>query len=272
MIIIDIAGGLGNQMYGYALYRTLLERGRDIYMNLSFYDHQDSPDVTVRKYELSETFYVTERFTQGFANFIRKFKLMHTYRDKNTCFQPEILDVQKGILTGSWQSFKYSHEIENILRKEFTFRKPLTGQSEKVINEIRNNSHSVSISVRRGDYVNLGFALPDEYYFNAIKYIQARIPDAKFFCTSDDIDWCKETFRDYDFTFIDWSLGDNQYFDMQVISECRHNILANSTFCLWGAWMNMKPDKIILRPEKWGDPKVDIKQDLWPNEWLKIGA
>ncbi|MBR0204893.1 MAG: hypothetical protein IJQ56_11065, partial [Synergistaceae bacterium] len=65
MIIIDIVGGLGNQMYGYALYRTLLERGRDIYMNLSFYSHQASPDVTVRKYELSETFYVTERFTHG---------------------------------------------------------------------------------------------------------------------------------------------------------------------------------------------------------------
>ena len=277
MIIIDIAGGLGNQMYGYALYRTLLERGRDVYMNISYYDHQDSQDLTVRKYELSETFHVTERFTQGFANIIRKFRLMRTYRDKNTCFQPEILDVQKGILTGCWESFKYSQEIEGILRREFTFRKPLTGKSAQVIDEIRN-CNSVSISFRRGDYVALGRVLPVEYYERAVKYIRQRVPDSKFFCTSDDIDWCKETFRDHDLTFIDWSLDDAQYFDMQVISECKYNILANSTFCLWGAWLNQNPNKIVLRPSKYffsSKPKyiaLNQRKDFWPDDWISIEA
>ena len=276
MIIIDIAGGLGNQMYGYALYRTLLERGRDVYMNISYYDHQNSPDLTVRKYELSETFYVTERFSQGFANFIRKFKLMRTYKDKNTCFQPEILDVQKGILTGCWESFKYSQEIEGILRKEFTFRKPLTGKSAQVINEIRS-CNSVSVSFRRGDYVTLGRVLPIEYYKRAIQYHRQRIPDAKFFCVSDDIEWCKETFRDYDFTFIDSSLNDDSE-DMRIISNCKYNILANSTFSMWGAWLNQNPDKIVLRPSKYffsDKPKYTVlnqRKDFWPEDWISIEA
>ena len=278
MLIVQIVGGLGNQMYGYALYRTFLERGRNVYMDLSFYDHQDSPVVTARKYELAEVFNITERITKisnlrklfiSAANRLKISKFCNIYRDKNTNFQPEILELHNGILQGYWQSFRYSAEIENILRKEFTFKKTLTGKSAEVIDKIRN-SNSVSISFRRGDYLKLGGALSvltDDYYSKAINYIQERVPNAKFFCTSDDIDWCKENYskKGLDIEFIDWSLDENQYFDMQVISECKYNILANSTFCLWGAWLNQNPDKIVLRPEWFPNRK-----DFWPDEWTLI--
>ena len=203
MLIVDIVGGLGNQMYCYALYRTLLERGRDVRMNLSFYKTQYIrsclrflPQVTNRKYLLPQVFNITnERKLDGFrslfATAAKTLRLGKVYIDEAKGFQPEVLDVKDGIISGYWQSFKYSEEIRDILRKEFTFKKPLAGKSAQVIDEIRS-CNSVSISVRRDDYLNLGMALPDEYYINAMRYIQERVPDAKFFCTSDDIDYCRK--------------------------------------------------------------------------------
>ena len=273
MIIVKIVGGLGNQMYGYALYRTLLARGRNAKMELSFWDHQNSPIIDKRKYLLSEVFNVVERTPSKAEYFMmraaRKLKLVKTYRDNEQKFQPEILNIKHGFVYGYWQSFKYCAEIEDTIRKEFTFRKPLTGRSAEVIDEIRS-CNSVSISFRRGDYVKLGCTLPMEYYTNAIRYIQERVPDAKFFCTSDDIDYCKNTLGGGGITFIDWSNGDDQYFDMQVIASCKHNILANSTFCLWGAWLNPNPHKIVIRPSKWQMDQVDARQDFWPDEWVSI--
>lgn len=173
-------------------------------MDLSHYGRPHrNPNVAVRKYELSNVFNITERICGNFignaASFIArasrklKIKLPYVYYDKQTHFQPEILDAKNGVILGYWGSFKYSAEIEGILRKEFTFKKPLTGKSAAVIDQIRN-SNSVSISFRRDDYLKLGWLLPEEYYSRAIRYIQERVPNAKFFCTSDDIDWCKAAY------------------------------------------------------------------------------
>lgn len=274
MIAVEVAGGLGNQMYCYALYRTLLERGRDAYMDLSFYDNQNSPDIPVREYELGKVFNVKERILskkEAFYMRLRsKFFLVKKYRDKEACFQPEVLNLEDGILSGCWQSFRYSQEIEGILREEFTFRKPLTGEAAQLISEVRD-CNSVSVSVRRGDYVTLGHVLPVEYYERAVQYVTQKIPDAKFFCVSDDINWCKETFRDYDFTFVDRPVN-----DMQLISECKHNILANSTFAIWGAWLNMNANKIVTRPSRYffsSKPKyaaLNNRKDFWPDDWVRI--
>ena len=285
MLTVCILGGLGNQMYTYALYRTLLERGRDVYMDISCYNHQNNPLLDHKEYELADVFNITERLAPKMSDLkyfmmrvVKKLKvpgLMNMHVDKTTHFQPEVLNLKSGILWGWWQSFKYSAEIENILRKEFTFKKPLTGKSAEVIDRIRN-CNSVSISIRRGDYLNLSQIfniLPVDYYTNAINYIQERVPNAKFFCTSDDIDWCKGAFSDrQDFEFIDWSLGKDQYFDLQVIQECKHNILANSTFCLWGAWLNQNPEKIVIRPEKFfSDGRYrSERKDFWSEDWIVI--
>ena len=197
MIIVQIVGGLGNQMYGYALYRTLLARGRNAKMDLRFWDHQNSTVIDKRKYLLSEVFNIEEREADRWDFFCarveRKLGLMKSYHDAETGFQPEILDIKHGFLYGYWSSFKYCAEIEDTIRKEFTFKKPLTGKSAEILDEIRS-CNSVSLSIRRGDYVKLGHVLPEEYYRNAIRYIQERVPDAKFFCTSDDIEFCKNTY------------------------------------------------------------------------------
>ena len=275
MIIVRIVGGLGNQMYGYALYRTLLARGRNAKMDLRFWDHQDSPVIDKRKYLLSEVFNIEERRvsrTEFFcARVERKLGLMKNYVDKETGFQPEMLDIKHGFLYGYWQSFKYFAEIEDTIRKEFTFKKPLTGKSSEVIDEIRS-CNSVSLSIRRGDYVKLGHVLPEEYYRNAIRYIQERVPDAKFFCISDDIEFCKNTYGGVGIKFVECATKDDPIFDMQVITSCKHNILANSTFSIWAAWLNPNPNRIVIRPEKYTpNPSTpNINRDLYPEGWIAI--
>lgn len=199
MIIVSIVGGLGNQMYGYALYRTLLERGRDAYMDLEFYNHQNSPIITFRKYQLSNVFNITERLKSGrlfsfFGRAARKLnlpnRLFYYYKEEEG---PDVFNIKNGYLSGYWQNSKYFAEIEPILRKEFTFKKPLTGKSAEIIERIKN-CNSVSVSIRRDDYFRLGHTLPESYYANAIRYIQERVTDAKFFFVSDDIDYCKNTY------------------------------------------------------------------------------
>lgn len=210
MLIVQIVGGLGNQMYGYALYRNLLERGRDVWMDLSFYDHQKKDSiVAVREYELSRVFNITERtmkiselkyfyFLMRVARKLKVPGLVGFYQEKKGGFDAnqKVFEIESGILNGYWQSFKYSAEIENILRKEFTFKRVPTGEAAKLLDEVRN-CNSVSMSIRRGDYLKLLHfhrVLPVEYYTNAINYIQERVPNAKIFCVSDDIEYCKNTY------------------------------------------------------------------------------
>ena len=277
MLTVFIGGGLGNQMYQYALYRTLLERGRDVYMDISPYDHQKERYGDFRKYELADVFNITERLAPKMSNLkyfmlrvVKKLKvpgLMNMYVNKGY-FQQEVLEeIHDGILWGTWGSFKYSAEIEDILRKEFTFKRVPTGEAAKLLDEVRN-CNSVSISVRRGDYLKLSHifeVLPVDYYTNAIRYIQERVPNAKFFCVSNDIEYCKETYGNkYNIKFVHVP-ADNDAFDMQLISQCKHNIIANSTFSIWGAWLNQNPGKIVLRPEKFG--KIN---DYGTEDWIVI--
>ena len=192
---------------------------------------------------------------------------MNIYVDKGTHFQPEVFELEDGDLWGYWQSFKYSAEIENILRKEFTFKKTPTGEAAELLDEVKN-CNSVSISIRRGDYLKIGgelSVLPEDYYTNAINYILEHVPNAKLFCVSNDIEYCKETYgKKYNIKFVNVP-ADNDSFDMQLISQCKNNILANSTFAIWGAWLNQNPNKIVLRPD-W----YKKRKDFWPEDWIMI--
>ncbi|MBQ7155840.1 MAG: alpha-1,2-fucosyltransferase [Synergistaceae bacterium] len=195
MIIVNIVGGLGNQMYGYSMYRTLLERGRNVWMNLSFYEHQNHPIIPARIYQLHTLFNIRERVLGKTGWFIaramRKLRLMPNYVERGFC--PEVLNFRHAILNGYWGSFKYFTGMEEILRKEFTFKRPLPQECNDLLDEARS-CNSVCLHVRRGDYVGLGwYLLPESYYRRAMRYIQERVPDAKFFCVSDDIDFCRNT-------------------------------------------------------------------------------
>ena len=177
---------------------------------------------------------------------------------------------------GSWISEKYFKDIEDIIRKEFTVKVPQTGRNRETA-EMILNSESVSLHVRRGDYVtspeyreiydicNLG------YYERCIKYITDRVKSAHFFIFSDDSEWAKNNLKiPFPTTFVGHNNDKTNYEDLRLMSQCQHNIIANSSFSWWGAWLNANPGKIVCAPEKFIRLRNFDTKDILPENWIKI--
>ena len=151
------------------------------------------------------------------------------------------------------QSVSYFYEVSDILRGEIVF--PKLNNANQEIGSLIRSSKSVSIHVRRGDYLtskiycNLG---ESEYYNNAIKYISKKDDNLQFLIFSDDSEWCKKNLKlPSNSIFVDWNRKSDSYIDMQLISMCKYNIIANSSFSWWGAWLNSNNDKIVIAPNNW---------------------
>lgn len=137
---------------------------------------------------------------------------------------------------------------------------------EKII-----GTDSVSLHVRRSDYIGSYFAgiCTLEYYAKTVEYMRKHIQKSIFFVFSDDIPWCKEHLNLADNVyFIDWNKGKDSYKDLILMSNCKHNIIANSSFSWWGARLNNNPTKIVIAPHKWHQ-NLDYK-DIIPSDWIKI--
>ena len=180
-------------------------------------------------------------------------------------------------MSGYWQSPKYFNSIETLIRKEFTFQKPLDSKNLEILNLIKNTI-SVSIHIRRTDFQIInsndihGFCSL-EYYDEAINYIHTNVLMSKFFIFSDDINWAKENLKvPMNSYFVSGNTGEKSYIDMQLMSNCNHNIIANSSFSWWGAWLNSNPKKIVIAPKKWfSDEKMNAQtDDLIPAEWIRM--
>ena len=165
-----------------------------------------------------------------------------------------------------FQSEKYFKEYETEIRKLFLYSCDLSSS----LNNILNNNITCSIHVRRGDYLNYPNAHPTQnvaYYMKALKKIPNECVCLVF---SDDIKWCKENFPEIEgkFVFIE---GNKDYEDLFLMSQCNHNIIANSSFSWWGAWLNKNENKIVVAPSKWfGVGSNYNTKDLYCNNWIKI--
>jgi hypothetical protein len=139
------------------------------------------------------------------------------------------------------------------------------------------NSNSVSLHIRRGDYLdNPIFAnLSVEYYEKSVDFIKKKYNDAAFFVFSDDLSWAKNNLKlNVSTYYVDVNDAKTDYMDLMLMASCKHNVIANSTFSWWGAWLNNNPDKIIIAPRKWYNDKTKQKKyengALVPNNWVKI--
>lgn len=135
--------------------------------------------------------------------------------------------------------------------------------------------------IRRGDYVSneiyqniLGEVCSYDYYYNALKYIQSKIQDISLYIFSDDINWVRNNFdflSNYNVTFINHNKDTESYIDMQLMSNCQYNIIANSTFSWWGAWLNKNPLKMVLAPKIWFKKNKRLQDNhIVPDDWIKI--
>jgi len=200
-------------------------------------------------------------------------------------FDPEVLVAPDNVyMTGSFISEKYFENIKNIIREEFSFR---AGQAEKdiIVNKMINDTESVSVHIRRGEVLKesqnqaIYNFITDEYYKTCIDYICRHVKNPHFFVFSDDIDWVKGNFKvgypthyvDHNDDGVDYRVDSGADFqDMRLMSECRHNIITNSSFSWWGAWLNRNPEKIVCAPKEFVRIWNFDNKDVVPADWIKF--
>lgn len=263
MVVIKMVGGLGNQMFQYSLFRKLLEDGHDIYFdNMQTKDHNG--------FELDKVFNIINRPIES-IDILKNLKLISDIWPK---FNEQYLKPADNVyLEGNWQHIKYFPDYD-ILENDFIFKKHLDDKNKIILNDIIN-SNSVSIHVRRGDYqtkyTNYFFQADWlNYYGIAVNYINknANKKPLKFFVFSDDIEWCKKNFM-INATYVE-NKNDDSWKDMMLMSNCKHNIIANSTFSWWGAWLNKNIEKIVISPNKWFMNNTDIMSSIIPKNWIRL--
>lgn len=268
MIIVKISGGLGNQMFQYALAEKLRHLGKDVKLDITYYDNKNS----IREFAL--TFFPVQ-FKAASKREIRKYadwsyslqgKILRKIFGKRKSvyienldieYQPLIYEMENKYLDGYWQNERYFSDIRGELVKQFKFPEKYNEECGEILYKIEN-SNSISVHIRRGDYLNennfkiYGNICTLDYYDNAIKYFRKIVSNPMFYIFTNDVEWAKRTFVSKDFEIVECNQNGEEYiYDMMLMSKCKHNIIANSSFSWWAAWLNEHNEKVIAAPEKW---------------------
>jgi hypothetical protein len=281
MIIVKLIGGLGNQLFQYAAGRRLAEKHSTILkLDVTGFEKYKLHRYCLHYFHVWE--YVAtqaEIDTIQFNWFNRLQNRLNSSsgKEKHLHFDPKILDAPNNILLfGYWASEKYFADITDILRRELVVKHQQDAQSQ-MFSDRMQSTESVSLHVRRGDYVQnpvtnkFHGTCNQDYYDCAVRYIAERVINPHFFIFSDEPEWVKENLKiDFPMTVVDCNDASRNYEDLRLMSTCKHNIIANSSFSWWGAWLNPNPHKVVIAPKKWfNEAKINTK-DLIPESWIKL--
>lgn len=268
MKIVKIRGGLGNQMFQYAFGKALERQDKNVCFDLGWFGKKHK-DTAARNFDLN-CFNVRLKP----AYFWQKLFSRTVKETQANIYEPALLE-QPGrvIFSGYFQSEDYFKKLRPELLLDFSLKAPLNDDNQKILAEIRRTD-SVSLHVRRGDYVNLAHiygVCGEKYYNRAVEYIKKQVADPHFFLFSDDVTWVRENIKiDASCTVVDVNDGKTACCDMELMRNCRHNIIANSSFSWWSAWLNENKDKIVICPEQWF---ADGRQtDIICKDWIKISV
>lgn len=312
MIVVRIRGGLGNQLFQYAIGRQLAESNEcPLRLDLRWYSHQSGsvdrqPNLTefdIKAQEASAadirrifrigpvpvrplwvhclnraferfSFLPTEAATRLSATLLDYYwevqdspppgPLNWPYTKR---FYPGILDLGPEVyLAGFWQSPKYFQGVSDRLREELNVRKPLAGKNRTVAGAI-DDQESVAVHIRRGDFLEHDGALPLRYYRHAVDELEKRVDEPTYFVFSNEPDWAEQNLElGPDTHVVSHNDGDTDYEDLRLMRRCDHQIIANSTFSWWGAWLNDNPGKHVLMPWRHHGPGADFV----PAEWISV--
>ncbi|MEI8033177.1 MAG: alpha-1,2-fucosyltransferase [Chlorobiaceae bacterium] len=283
-------------MFQYALGRSLsIRNGADLLLDLSLYESEQSI-LEKRSYALQpfrlkggdahegDIFHCNRNRTTGLSFLIFRLtgrvfsKETYVYiKEKSVGFDPLLLRArhQNICLDGYWQTERYFLDVADEIRGDYTLREECAVDGFPLANDIRN-SKSVSLHIRRGDYVhnartnNYHGLCPLEYYQKAVRLVEEKVVTPSFYVFSDDVAWAKEHLKiNHPVTFVsDGKLKD--YEELVLMSCCQHNIIANSSFSWWGAWLNKNPGKIVVAPKQWFANRQISSKDIIPDRWIMI--
>jgi hypothetical protein len=295
VIIIQLTGGLGNQLFQYAMGRTVAIRNKAVFkQDLSFFENYEWHEYSLKPFNIEENLATKEEVEKlkqqqnkqdtalDIISRIRR-KLLRpkpvVINEANLLYNPGYKEISSpAYLIGYWQCEEYFKEQEKLLRKEFTVKIPPSEQNRTLLNDIANQE-SVSLHIRRGNFVQVDFVnkvhgtCSMEYYEAAIGQISVRCSDPVFYIFSDDIPWAKENLPiAFPHVFVDINDDKTDYEDMRLMYNCKHHILANSTFSWWGAWLNPSKEKLVVAPNKWyaDEEKNRYTSDIIPKSWIKL--
>ncbi|WP_394902531.1 alpha-1,2-fucosyltransferase [Bacteroides xylanisolvens] len=283
MKIVQMIGGLGNQMFQYAFYEALKSYHRDVEIDTSLFScyklHNGFELASIFGVQFKETSLLKRMQLSFHGGDIFSRILRKLIQRRNTEYIEEYLKYDEYVLynssnlyyIGYWQSYKYFSSIESEVRKIFTFPIALMDNYNKNLCDVILSSNSVSLHIRRGDYVG-NYIYEDiatlDYYQRALDYMDRKVPNMKLFLFSNDVEWCLNNLNLRNCTVVSHNIGKNSFWDMYLMSSCKHNIIANSSFSWWGAWLNTNPDKIVVSPKRWiNDNRVNI-DDIIPETWI----
>jgi hypothetical protein len=299
LVVIKIMGGLGNQLFEYAMARRLaLHRKATLRFDLSLLtDKRDAththryyslglfpelggaPLNTVDEQHIARTTHILYRLYNKARRLLR-LSPAFLYLGEGEFFTPNTTVLNGGppaellYLEGYWQNEQYFADIASIIRQELAFPPFIDVQNQTAARLIEQSSRpTVSIHVRRGDYnqfTSFGMCSID-YYERALAYMQQQLREPTFFVFSDDITWARENLPlPVDTTYIDWNQGADSYHDMHLMSLCHNHIIANSSFSWWGAWLNPSPTKLVVAPQVWMDNPRVITERVVPATWVRL--
>lgn len=287
MVIVRIWEGLGNQLFQYAYARALKERGYEVSLDLnktyddSFekYDNHSPRTNSIQNYNLT--------IPQADTRSIRRYRYLSKrttidktinhmalkgawffpfYEETTQAFsEKSFFQRHVGYIKGWFQDERYFKDIRSILLSELAPKESM--DSDLMFQSIVRERNSISVHFRRGDYVRIGHALNEFYYTRAIDALKKYCDNPVFYVFSDDIKWVK---RYIDFgsecVFVNEDKKFMDYQELYMMSKCKYNIISNSTFSWWGAWLNDHPDKVVIAPSKW----FSGQKRIVPKEWVIV--
>jgi hypothetical protein len=290
MIIVQLKGGLGNQLFQYAAGLSLGQHHHvPVKVDINELKEADKKIKTQRSYELDKLIEPPLVASEEEIEFFTRQNILNKYLDKLRSSHRRLIYNEKKFqfdknffsagpttyLKGYRQSEKYFISIEEKIRFEFQLKPALLQNVQAYVGQLASEE-SVSIHIRRGDYANALVqnyhgTLNEEYYQAAINTISAAIKNTSFYIFSDDIKWIKDKLKfSRPVEFISGSVTKTPYEDFYLMSRCKHNIIANSSFSWWAAWLNSNPGKIVIAPKKWFNNAPYDTRDLIPEGWLKL--
>jgi hypothetical protein len=288
MIITNINGGIGNQLFQYAIGRALAIKNKDILqLDIQDLSHNQKYGQVPRELDLTKFNIIAPiaetkvakklRDPYGLPSFVLRRLRMKFISYGETGYNPQLLKQTGDVyLDGYFQSYKYFADIRQTLLTEITLKEGLGNSANDWHKQIIATPATVSIHIRRGDYVtnentrkNFG-PCPLDYYTRTMEKIETIITNPTYVIFSDDITWVKENLPLPKNTHYVSGVGMTAVEDLVLMSTCTHNIIANSSFSWWGAWLNKNPKKIVIAPTPWLDNGLIKEDNLLPPEWIRI--
>lgn len=301
MIITRLVSGLGNQLLQYAIGRQLsIIKKVPLKLDVSFFEGQNLRSYKLDHFNIDagiatladiepfrkdiNTYQKLHQQTSFYAKIYRNLEPVLYPKHTKSYFkehiwwilEPAVFKTPNNVyIDGYWQHYKYFENMQSKVFEELTLKEPLDTKAATWLSAIKNDTSSVAVHIRRGDYVTdsganyLMGVLPVDYYLQAIRYIKQKVSNPSFYFFSDDLEWAKNNIQtDAPAHYVD---GNMDYIDLDLMRHCSHNIIANSTFSWWGAFLNRNPDKIVVAPDKWS-AREDVNKNIhlqFPS-WVKI--